>query len=203
VTDDHSAGGERPPSRGDARPPSARRFVALPLPDGIRRSLAAQLPDDPELRDGRRWTRPDGWHVTLAFLGSVPDGSVPDVEAALTQVLGGPDANWPAQLRLAGFGTFGHRVLWVAVADDPRGALGALACGVRGALADAGHTVDDKPLRPHVTLARAGRRQITATLVAACGDPPRASWQPETVELWRSELGRGPAHYAAEVVISR
>lgn len=191
------------PRAGGDRPPAARRFVALPVPPDVRETLAAELPSDPATRDGRRWTRPEGWHVTLAFLGSVPDAAVGDLEAALTRAVSEADAPWPRDLRVAGPGTFGRRVLWVGLEDDPSGSLDALAQTVRDALADTGQAVDAKPLRAHVTLARAGRRPITSALLEQCGHPPRVSWRPDAIELWRSELGRGPARYVSEAVVAR
>ena len=50
---------------------SIRAFLALEIPDHIKAQLASA---QEELRDElprARWTRPEGWHLTLKFLGEV------------------------------------------------------------------------------------------------------------------------------------
>ena len=49
-----------------------RLFVAVPVPDAVRDHVLDAVGD---LRGDERlaWTRPDGWHATLAFVGEVED----------------------------------------------------------------------------------------------------------------------------------
>jgi 2'-5' RNA ligase len=97
-------------------------------------------------------------------------------------------------------------VLWLAVADEPFGTLATLAAEVTAALRDAGHDLDERRLRAHLTFARRARAPVDAAVVAAVRAalpvaPPAATrWRSEPVEVWRSRLGRGPARY--EVVAS-
>ena len=83
-----------------------RLFVAVWPPDDVLDRLAA-LPR-PDVK-GLRWTHREQWHVTLRFLGSVPD--VAPVVAALgrLEVTGSQAGLGPAVDR------FGHRVLHVPV----------------------------------------------------------------------------------------
>ena len=63
---------------------SIRAFLALEIPDGIRSRLAsARERLRPELPRAR-WTRPEGWHLTLKFLGEVQRPVVADLVAELT-----------------------------------------------------------------------------------------------------------------------
>lgn len=60
------------------------------------------------------------WHLTVAFLGDVPDARAEDVPAALTRAVGRwrAEGGAPPRLRLAGGGRFGRgrfTVLWVGV----------------------------------------------------------------------------------------
>jgi RNA 2',3'-cyclic 3'-phosphodiesterase len=180
--------------------PSARRFVALPVPTEVRAALAASLPRDDDRDDGLRWARPAGWHLTLAFLGDVDDARVDELVDAIGRGVSAA-AHVPDRLELGEVGRFGRRVLWVGVIDEPEGSLTHLADGVRRALSDIELRIDDKPMHPHLTLARAGRRPVSAATVDACDPPPAASWRPEAIELWRSHLGRGPARYESEASI--
>ncbi|MFD0817323.1 2'-5' RNA ligase family protein, partial [Micromonospora zhanjiangensis] len=101
-----------------------RLFVAVYPPVGAIDHLARRLADLRVAVPGAdvRLAVPDDMHVTLAFLGDVEDGRLPDVQMALDTAA----RTWrpadcgaePARLRLGGEGTFvGARstVLWCGV----------------------------------------------------------------------------------------
>jgi 2'-5' RNA ligase len=97
---------------------------------------------------GARWLRAESLHVTLAFLGSVEEAE-PVIEA-LGSVYSAP-ARVSLDVRRAFPSANRARVLVHAGGADP--ALEALHARVCRALA--GHyEPDDRPFRPHVTLAR-------------------------------------------------
>lgn len=195
------------PSSPVAKPPSSRRFVALPVAAEIRDRLVASLPNDPSVADGLRWTRPDGWHLTMAFLGDVQDEQVDHLINTLEAGVAATTIT-PQRLEIGDIGTFGRRVLWVGVDASPEDSLRSLAEALRTALRGGGFPVDDRPLRPHVTLARAGRRPVTRRVVEACASAVAhdgwhaLAWTPNAIELWRSDLGEGPAHYTTEATIA-
>jgi 2'-5' RNA ligase len=96
---------------------------------------------------------PEQWHVTLAFLGEVPEDQVGATCAALDIAV---DAHRPFQLRVAGGGFFlGGRqvVLWAGLAGEVD-ALRSLASAVRAELAAIGRSFDKRPLSAHLTLTR-------------------------------------------------
>ncbi|MCO7273221.1 RNA 2',3'-cyclic phosphodiesterase [Cellulosimicrobium cellulans] len=106
-----------------------------------------------------RWTPPELWHVTVSFFGSVPDGAVPDLAAALAPVA---HETPPPSLRLRGAGVFDRRVLWVGVGGLDADALPGLSVAVAEAAGEVGVGVDRRPRqRAHLTVARAaaGARQ--------------------------------------------
>lgn len=169
-----------------------RMFVALLPPpaalDHLEEFLAVRREAGPELR----WTVPDQWHLTLAFLPAVADRHLDD----LAERLGQAAARRTAFLvSLAGGGAFPDparaKVLFSRVeSDGPE--LERLATGVRAAAGKAGAGPDGGPFHPHVTLARTGR-PIEATrwlrvLDAYRGDP----WTAREVALVASHLGEGP-----------
>ena len=137
---------------------------------------------------GLRWTRPEHWHLTLAFFGDVPDADVP----GLTEALGAAVGDAPMSLRLAGGGCFGDRVLWVGLAGDVH-ALRTLAAATADAARSSGVDLEDKGFRPHLTLARAGKeradlRPAAAELAQVVGPV----WPVSAVHLMHSRLGKGP-----------
>lgn len=136
-----------------------RLFVALPLDEAVREGLASatapwragERPD----AEGWRWARPDGWHITLAFLGQVEEERVAEVGPVVGERV---VATGPVALELGELGRFGRRVLHVRVADDPPGAVAELGAAVQEGLAAADLPVQQREVRPHLTLARARRR---------------------------------------------
>ena len=105
-----------------------RLFTALLLPPPALAELAAEVGRLRELpgADRLRWIRPEGWHLTLAFLGEVDDALLPELRERLARAA----RRHPAlRLRLAGGGRFGDRVLWTGVAGD-REELRRLAASV-------------------------------------------------------------------------
>lgn len=161
-----------------------RLFVAAHLPAEALDVVAA-LPRPPV--DGLRWSTRDQWHVTLRFLGSVEDGSVDALVAALSAL----PATGPVTAVLGPVvGRFGRRTLHVPVAglSDVAGAVVAATAGFGSA------PVEDRPFLGHVTLARArDRRGID--LRPLCGTPVAASWPVSSVALIGSELRPTGARY--------
>ena len=48
-----------------------RAFLALEVPAAVKTQLAAAQEELRRELPRARWTRPDGWHLTLKFLGEV------------------------------------------------------------------------------------------------------------------------------------
>jgi 2'-5' RNA ligase len=172
---------------------SARLFAALELPAEVRGALAgfglAAAHEDFALRAVAQ----DTMHLTLAFLGH---RALDDVDPAAAAVAG---VRAPApRLELAGALWLAPRrphVLTVAV-GDPDGALAALHAAVLARLTEAlpAWTPEQRPLRPHVTVARVRRGARPRT--AGLPEVPRAAWSAGAVVLFRSHLGGGPARHA-------
>lgn len=175
-----------------------RLFVALPVAPEVRAAVEAAVAPMQAREDRVAWTRPDGWHVTLAFLGTLPAGDVDEVvqvcgaavRSAATGQLHGAAA---VRLRVGAPGTFGDRVAWLRVDDEPVGAVAVLGSAVQEALAAADLPVDRKPVRPHLTLAR-GRRRLPAGFADQLPTVD-AAWSVHRAVLVESVLGRGPARY--------
>lgn len=180
----------------------ARLFVALPVDAGVVARLDAAVAPVRQEFDRASWTRPSGWHVTLAFLGEVPDHRVDTVADVVRDAVAEFRASWladgPLRLVLGEPGTFGDRVAHVRVGDEPSGAVAALGEAVQQALAGAGLPVERKPVRPHLTLARGrGRgRRLPAGLVERL-PTVTAAWTVDAVEVVQSILSGGPARYEA------
>ena len=127
-----------------------RLFVAVIPPRPVVLELRAALTTLPHGDPALRWCRPETWHVTLAFLGDVPEDALDDLKERLGRAAA---RNTPMELALAGGGHFGGRTLWTGVQGD-RDRLGRLAESVNSVARRCHIKVDERPFRPHLTLAR-------------------------------------------------
>lgn len=166
-----------------------RSFVAFDVDEPVAAALRAL---QSVLRDSGadvRWTRPEGLHLTLKFLGSV----TPDRLAAIAIALRGAlAAEIALPLRVASLGAFPDlqrpRVLWAGVThpDLPR-----LARQIDVGLAGLGFARETRALHPHITLGRvrslSGWRSLRARIEAhqvECFGVSMAT----SVALYRSDL---------------
>ncbi|MER7705741.1 RNA 2',3'-cyclic phosphodiesterase [Kitasatospora sp. NPDC097605] len=171
-------------------PPTLRVFVALAPPDDAKDELARALEPAYAAYPRLRWNRIEDWHITLAFLGELPATAVPP----LRTVLAGRAASHPAlRLALRGGGHFDERLLWSGIGGDLEG-LHVLAADVRALVRSCGIEFAERPLRPHLTLARARRDDTVSVPPAAAGLAGFAGrpWRAERLHLVGSNTGRGP-----------
>ncbi|ROQ76621.1 RNA 2',3'-cyclic phosphodiesterase [Streptomyces sp. NBC_01260] len=177
------------------QPTTVRVFIALAPPDHAKDELARELRPAYDTYPHLRWNRIEDWHITLAFLGELPVSTVP----LLRQPLAGlAAAHQPIRLTLRGGGTFDDRVLWSGIDGDLDG-LRMLAADVRTVVKSCGVAFEGRPLRPHLTLARArrGDRSSTADIAAGLTEFAGSRWPAERLHLVGSNAGRstGPIHY--------
>ena len=134
-----------------------RTFVAVELPEEIQALLAAKQ-DELRAAMGRsegavRWSRPEGMHLTLQFLGGVPANLVPAIADGVRQGCVGQKPVSLALGRTSAFlGITRPRVLWMGLEGDT-GRLQGLQTAIAERLKPLGYT-PDKPFQPHVTLGR-------------------------------------------------
>jgi 2'-5' RNA ligase len=140
-----------------------------------------------------RWTVPDQWHVTLAFLADVPDRAYDDLVERLSRAA---RKRHPMRASVAGGGAFPNvgraKVLWAGVELDDAEELRRLATGGRAAASKAGLEVAGERFKPHVTVARTGH-PVEATAWVRVLDAYRGpSYQLDEISLIASHLGDGP-----------
>ncbi|MEO9237861.1 MAG: RNA 2',3'-cyclic phosphodiesterase, partial [Jatrophihabitantaceae bacterium] len=112
-----------------------RMFVAVTPPDEVVEHLADYLEPRQDAPGSLRWTLPEQWHLTLAFMAAVPDHALD----ALTDQLASLVADRSSfSLQLQGAGTFPNpaaaKVLWAGVAGEVD-VLQRLAVATRAAVA--------------------------------------------------------------------
>ena len=177
-----------------------RTFIAVEIPDETRRELqrvVAETRGTGSSTRGVRWTRPEGWHLTLMFLGEIgPD----EVDVACETSRRVAFQAKPFVARVGGWGAFPSderpKVLWAGLvtgADE----LSGLAASLRRELVGAGFAAESRPFHPHLTLARVNDAREGSRLVGALRKRKldAQAFGVDRLVVFRSELGRGGARY--------
>jgi len=176
-----------------------RLFIAIPLPSSLA-VRASQL--IPEGLPGLRRVPPENLHVTLAFLGYTPDERLPDATSAAS--VGAAEVG-PFRLSFEGAGRFPERgrprLLWLAITEG-RESLLRLGTAVAAALRARDLRFDDRPLSPHLTLARVPDAVglTEARGVAAAVEqlqPPKLATDVREIVVMQSVLSRSGPTYTA------
>jgi RNA 2',3'-cyclic 3'-phosphodiesterase len=139
--------GEGPPAR------SVRLFVAVDVPDDVKAGLADAMAPFRDRIPGARWTRPDGWHVTLKFLGATWPRLVDTVRDAVGEAAGRAA---PFATALTEVGSFPSarraRVLWAGLSDD-EGRFAEIVKRLDDLLEE-DFQAETRAFTPHLTVAR-------------------------------------------------
>ena len=191
-----------------------RLFVAIPLAQEalVRAQATIEALRTADMGRDVRWVRPEGLHVTLAFLGHVPRDTVAEVIETLAEVVGrdrhhtSPDGHPLGSPHLSLsldavelFPTPQHpQVIWYRVGGSI-GPLTRLAYAVRDKLSEIVPIPDRSSFRPHATLGRARSGRCTTPwlqkALSEYDNSTPATWNPDGIELWRSEMGVGGSRY--------
>ncbi|HVC30312.1 MAG TPA: RNA 2',3'-cyclic phosphodiesterase [Steroidobacteraceae bacterium] len=143
---------ETPRSPAGPGEPARRLFFALWPDERMREALAEATRETARASGG--WPVPAGnLHVTMAFLGSVPQRRLGELAEAARAAAPGPERD---ALGLS----FDHLEYWRAAQllcvapAEPSAPAAALAGRLQARLAQSGFAPDLKPFRPHVTVVR-------------------------------------------------
>jgi 2'-5' RNA ligase len=175
-----------------------RLFVALEVPEPVRREVARRVAGLRDRLPRARWVDTSIIHLTLLFLGQVEEAKVEGLTDALRAAFARHEA---MELRLSGGGTFPPRrparVAWIGL-QAPAELAALQADATAAAVAAIGFTPEERPFNPHVTLARCepnwprdAAEKFAAAFPGAIGQP----WVADHGVLFESKLSpRGPSY---------
>ena len=155
-----------------------RLFFGLPLPDAVHQAVCFRAKACREAIDGR-YVREENYHMTLAFLGDVPENRVQDAAQVLQRCIGSVPVPCLTLGETSYFGRAGNAILIVRLTSKP--SLHPLHDALVQALSKAGLPFDPGPFLPHITLARHARAESVSLPVG-----PAISFVPDKAHLYLS-----------------
>ncbi|GMU25578.1 RNA 2',3'-cyclic phosphodiesterase [Patescibacteria group bacterium] len=166
-----------------------RCFIAIPLADELRDLLSASLSSSDRPRSVRRID--DAlWHLTVAFLGDIVEGSIPKIIKALSYI-----RDCPGTIALHSFETFpAHRrsLIVAAGSAEPAGDWNAFVQDIRNAVRPYAPGMDEKAWHAHITLCRANKNEMLPPWRKDFGP---VTWKPGGFALIQSALSEtGPIY---------
>lgn len=175
-----------------------RLFVSVDPPG----DLAPAIGDvQRELRDasGLDFTDPTQAHLTLKFLGEVPEGQLGPIEDAVGEAVGGAGVE-PFEATVEGIGAFPSReyirVVWLGIGRGSE-ELTRLHEAIEARTTEMGFEPEGHEFTPHVTIARmnhAGGKDLVQQVLRE-RDPEVGTIAVEEVRLTESDLGpEGPEY---------
>lgn len=146
-----------------------RVFCAVELEGAVRKKVLQHIT---RLREAvpdakASWARDENLHLTLKFLGEIPQTKVPSISDAARRAT---EMFAPFTIRIEQSGVFPThgppRVLWLGI-TDPEKKLSDLHARLEDEVAQAGFPKETRPFHPHLTIARLRQPQHARILAAA------------------------------------
>ena len=175
-----------------------RLFLALELAPELSHAVELAITSIREQAPGIAWVHPEKRHLTLKFLGEVPDDRLEYV-VAFTEAVA--SRHRPFAMELGGVGAFPNfrraRVVWIGVAHEAR--LELLQHDLEVAGESVGFQIEGRAFRPHVTLARVQvpleAERVRPLARAARSIDFSATQQVVAITLFESTLAQAGAPY--------
>ena len=170
-----------------------RVFIAVNFPGSVKKQISdISSKIRAEIVKGNL-TKSENFHLTLAFIGEIPESRLKAVEKAMDKI-----SFRPFELTMKGIGRFkrnGGDIIWIGI--EPSEGLKTLE-GIQQDLVrelkDAGFVIDDRGFRPHMTLGREVVTESWDKVKNAAGDVG-ISVRSEKISLMRSERINGKLTY--------
>lgn len=172
-----------------------RIFIAVDLPSELRKALKELQRELKPVTDTARWVAPESIHITLKFIGEVPERRLEDIDRALEGLSWKP---FTVAVRGVGFfpGTRSPRVFWAGM-EAPT--MEGLTEQLDTRLERLGFEKEKRAFRPHITLARARETRMDSSLVTAATNHEERDFGSFTVDrifLFQSTLKPSGAVYS-------
>jgi 2'-5' RNA ligase len=175
-----------------------RSFIAVAVPPASAERLRVAQEKLMAVEPKIKWVNPDGFHITLKFLGGVEQSRL---QALWKAVSGALDGVARFTMHFQGIGAFPNlnraRVVWAGVTDGADELMG-IAKRIEAISSEHGFEPETRPFAAHLTLGRAREPAPNPALAEAMRELASAELGQVTVDrvlLMKSELTRQGAIY--------
>ncbi len=175
-----------------------RSFIAVTIPSASAERLRVAQERLREAEPRIKWVNPDGFHITLKFLGGVEQKRLQALWSDVCEALEGVAG---FAMHFQGIGAFPNpnraRVVWVGVTDGAA-ELTEIAKRIEQVSSEHEFEMETRPFAAHMTLGRAREPAPNPVLAEAMREMAGAELGRVTVDrvlLMRSELTRQGAIY--------
>jgi 2'-5' RNA ligase len=176
-----------------------RLFIAIEIPDSVKQQIALVQMQLKKAGADASWTRPEGIHLTLKFLGETDESKIQDLMNSLRTAVKGMEL---FRLAVSNAGAFPNlknpRVLWIGLSGD-LDPLVQLQESVEKEMQTLGFAPEERKFSPHLTLARIKYpkpRFSWQQAIEALPTIDATAFEVRTVSLMKSELRGTGAVYA-------
>jgi 2'-5' RNA ligase len=168
-----------------------RSFIAIEIPERIKKDVSEIQEKLKRTGSDVGWTRSEGIHLTLKFLGEVGEGKLVEIQKAIEKATEG---FLSFRLEVGGIGIFPNprspRVLWIGIKDEGN-TLKTLQEAIEQETERVGFEKEDRAFTPHLTLGRVRSRKNCDALIRALEEFDKIELgylNVEEVSLMKSEL---------------
>ena len=131
-----------------------RTFIAIDIPEDIRSRIADFQNTMIRSNLAVRWVKPENIHLTLKFIGEIPEQLVGEIKSGLFDA---PSLREPFDVTLSGTGVFPNirrpRIFWAGITSGAE-ELSRLSKEIQEKLVRFGVEKDARAFKPHLTIGR-------------------------------------------------
>lgn len=176
-------------------------FLAVPISEDIKLAYKQWSEKLKSLFPFKTWVHHEDYHITLVFLGDTPQAELNKVIAQMKMIVKNHE---PFELHLNGLGYFGKkespRIFWGGI--DRQSQLEDLQKDVLQACEKVGFDLENRPYRPHLTLARRYKEDGGFPFQHLEDyfqlEPTLRTFSVPSIVLYQTHLDRSPKYEAIE-----
>ncbi|MBI5848422.1 MAG: RNA 2',3'-cyclic phosphodiesterase [Nitrospirae bacterium] len=184
-----------------------RSFIAIKLPEGLKRSIADLITELRNAGSDVSWVQAGNIHLTLRFLGSTDNALIPAIKERISKKLLHYSTFY---IKIGGVGCFPSqrrpRVLWIGIENSD--ALKNMQKEVDLVVSEFGFEAEERPFSPHLTIGRVRSQRGIAETIRRFTEFRTAdfgTFEVERIHIMKSELKPAGAQHTsiAEIPIGR